>query len=136
MSMVETRDAAAALTQRIEAIEEAYEYMLAYAAQGRPGEQGAPEPGIRGFLQKLDAALDRLDSVALGAAREDDANAFATVVEVLAEDAAKARALVRFVLAHTDISSQLIDNLNASIHLRALLTDLFLIDEWLKGGAA
>ena len=30
------------------------------------------------------------------------------------------------------ISSQLIDNLNASIHLRALLTDLFLFDEILK----
>jgi hypothetical protein len=31
------------------------------------------------------------------------------------------------------ISSQVVDNLNASIHLRALLTDLFLIDEVLKG---
>jgi hypothetical protein len=30
------------------------------------------------------------------------------------------------------ISSQLIDNLNASIHLRALLTDLFLIAEILS----
>jgi hypothetical protein len=30
------------------------------------------------------------------------------------------------------ISSQLIDNLNASIHLRALLTDLFLLDEILR----
>jgi hypothetical protein len=30
------------------------------------------------------------------------------------------------------ISSQLIDNLNASIHPRALLTDLFLLDEILK----
>jgi hypothetical protein len=27
------------------------------------------------------------------------------------------------------IGSQLVDNLNASMHLRALLTDLFLIDE-------
>ena len=36
------------------------------------------------------------------------------------------------VLAQPSISSQLIDNLNASIHLRALLTDLFLIDELLK----
>ena len=27
----------------------------------------------------------------------------------------------------------MVDNLNASIHLRALLTDLFLIDEVLKG---
>jgi hypothetical protein len=33
------------------------------------------------------------------------------------------------VLAQPAISSQLIDNLNASIHLRALLTDLFLIGE-------
>jgi hypothetical protein len=33
------------------------------------------------------------------------------------------------VLARPDIGSQLVDNLNASMHLRALLTDLFLIDE-------
>ena len=31
--------------------------------------------------------------------------------------------------------SQLVDNLNASIHLRALLTDLFLIDEALKSAS-
>jgi len=36
------------------------------------------------------------------------------------------------VLAREDISSQLIDNMNASIHLRALLTDLFIVDEVLK----
>jgi hypothetical protein len=36
------------------------------------------------------------------------------------------------VLEQVSISSQLVDNLNASIHLRALLTDLFLIDEVLK----
>ena len=36
------------------------------------------------------------------------------------------------VLAQKWISSQLVDNLNASIHLRTLLTDIFLIDEALK----
>jgi hypothetical protein len=36
------------------------------------------------------------------------------------------------VLAQPSINSQLIDNLNASIHVRALLTDLFLLDEALK----
>jgi hypothetical protein len=36
------------------------------------------------------------------------------------------------VLAQLAISSQLIDNLNASIHLRALLTDLFLLCEILR----
>lgn len=30
------------------------------------------------------------------------------------------------------MTSQLIDNLNASIHLRALLTDIFLLDETLQ----
>ena len=48
---------------------------------------------------------------------------------VLERDAADSLAAVRLVLAQPAISSQLVDNLNASIHLRALLTDLFLIDE-------
>jgi len=51
---------------------------------------------------------------------------------VLERDALDSRAAVQLVLAQPAISSQLIDNLNASIHLRALLTDLFLIDEVLK----
>ena len=47
-------------------------------------------------------------------------------------DAGDSLAAIELVLAQPAISSQLIDNLNASIHLRALLTDLFLIDEILK----
>ena len=41
-------------------------------------------------------------------------------------------AALQLVMAQPSISSQTIDNLNASIHVRALLTDLFLIDEILK----
>jgi hypothetical protein len=48
---------------------------------------------------------------------------------VLKQDIAKARATIRFVLAQRVIGSQIIDNLNASIHIRALLTDIFLLDE-------
>ena len=55
--------------------------------------------------------------------------AFLTVLE---NDARDSLATIQLVLAQATISSQLIDNLNASIHLRALLTDLFLIDEILK----
>ncbi len=55
-------------------------------------------------------------------------------VDVLERDAAASLAAVGMVLAHDAISSQLVDNLNASIHLRALLTDLFLIDEALELG--
>jgi len=36
------------------------------------------------------------------------------------------------VLAQPTISSQMIDNLNASVHVRALLTDVFLLGEVLR----
>ncbi len=35
-------------------------------------------------------------------------------------------------LGQPGISSQMIDNINASIHVRALLTDVFIVDEILK----
>ena len=50
-------------------------------------------------------------------------------VAILADDADRALAATRLVLAQPSISSQLVDNLNATIHLRALLTDVFLVDE-------
>jgi len=59
----------------------------------------------------------------------DDEAAF---VDMVRQDAARARIAMRFVIARRAIGSQLIDNLNASIHLRTLLTDLFLLDEALK----
>ena len=40
-----------------------------------------------------------------------------------------ARTAIELVLAQSSISSQLVDNLNASVHVRKVLTDLFLIDE-------
>jgi hypothetical protein len=54
----------------------------------------------------------------------------------LEEDAGKARAGVQLALMQRAIGSQLVDNLNASMHLRALLTDLFLIDEAISSMAA
>jgi len=125
------------LRQHIGAIEEAYEYMLAFAAQGRRDERGATGAGIRHFLGRLDAAVGALPHCAANACRElglkDDCTGILTV---LAEDARKTHALVRFVLNRGTIGSQLADNLNASIHLRALLTDLFVLDESLKVAAA
>lgn len=119
------------LAERIEAIEQAYEFMLAYAAQGRDDEGGS----IRQFLERAADALDGLAaSAAPGPHAENPTSnqAFAAFLEILDDDARKARAALRLVLAQQSISSQLVDNLNASIHLRALLTDLFLIDEALK----
>jgi hypothetical protein len=53
-------------------------------------------------------------------------------VEVLDRDSRDSLVALELVLAQPAISSQLIDNLNASIHLRALLTDLFLLGEILR----
>ena len=125
------------LGRHIETIEEAYEFMLAYAAQGRRDERGATGPGIRHFLGRLDAAVGALPHCAARACLElglkDDCPG---ILAVLAEDARKAHALIRFVLSRETIGSQLTDNLNASIHLRALLTDLFVLDESLNVAAA
>jgi hypothetical protein len=122
----------ASVAERIDAVEEAYEFCLAYAAQGRRGDEGGAGAEIRRFLERALAALDDLADAA-GANAPDD-SAVQAFLEVLRGDVGKASAAIRLVLAQSAISSQLIDNLNASIHLRALLTDLFLIDESLKGG--
>ena len=62
----------------------------------------------------------------------EPAERYQAFLAVLERDARDSLAAIELVLAQPTISSQLIDNLNASIHLRALLTDLFLIDEILK----
>ena len=50
-------------------------------------------------------------------------------VAVIERDGQAAQAAIQLVLAQGGIGSQTIDNLNANIHIRALLTDLFLIEE-------
>ena len=124
----------------IEIIEESYEFMLAYAAQGLEGEEGNKSAGqLRDFLVKANEATQKLSSEfralvdAEGLTPADKYNAFIDVIE---SDAQAASAGLELVLAQPAISSQLIDNMNASIHLRALLTDLFLIDEIVKRALA
>jgi hypothetical protein len=121
---------------RCDAIEEAYEFMLAYAAQGLPHEQGSTSGSqIREFLRKCEQALDGLADAASRSTRQVDLEEpapYDAFVSVLDHDARNARAAVRLVLAQPSIGSQLVDNLNASSHLRAVLTDVFLLDEALK----
>ena len=128
-----TPGVALSLAERIEAIEQAYELMLAYAAQGRQ-DDADDSSSIRRFLQRADAALDGL-AICLREEATAGGEAFGDFIAVLEEDARRTRAALRLVLAQKALSSQLIDNLNASIHIRALLTDIFLIDEILKSGA-
>ena len=122
------------LADRCNTIEECYEYMLAYAGQGVAGEEGGGSQ-IRDFLSRAAAALTGLAEAYEAAVKREGlepATPYHRFLTVLAGDAQDSLAAVELVLAQPRISSQLIDNLNASIHLRALLTDLFLIDEILK----
>lgn len=124
------------LQARIDAIEESYEFFLAYAAQGVPGEQNSQSSSqIREFLGRMEAALTTLASQfsSLISERGDSTSTqYESFINVLRRDAEDSLAAVRIVLAQSAISSQMIDNLNALIHLRALLTDVFLIDEILN----
>ena len=121
---------------RCEAVEECYEFMLAYAAQGLRTDEGSKSGGqVREFLQRAVKALTGLAEVCTVAVREEGlerAEQYAAFLAVLDRDSRDSLAAIELVLAQPVISSQLIDNLNASIHLRALLTDLFLLDEIMR----
>jgi len=129
-------EARAALSSRCNAIEEAYEFMLAYAAQGLPNDQGSASGAqVRDFLRKCDTALSGLGGAIAECVRQlgiESPAPYHAFIDVVERDAQSAQAAVRLVLAQPSIGSQLIDNLNASTHLRAVLTDLFLLGEILK----
>jgi len=116
------------LKARIDAIEEGYEFFLAYAAQGLVDDT-ASKAGtqVRGFLRGFAEALDGLDDAFRAHLPAGDAADGA--LAVLARDAEASLALLRLVDEQDSVSSQLIDNLNASIHVRALLTDVFVLGE-------
>jgi hypothetical protein len=128
------------LKDRCNKIEECYEFMLAYAAQGLRSEPGSGSGSqLRTLLTRADDALNGLGDLFTSIVRSDKLQPqekYDTFIAMLDRDANDARAAFGLVLAQPSISSQLIDNLNASIHVRALLTDLFLIDEIVRPEAA
>ena len=128
------------LSRRADAIEGGYEMMLAYAAQGLATDQGAANSAqLREHLQRFEAALTGLAqtyrdcAAALGVGPAEALNNF---LKVLDSDAAATQAALRLVLGQPGISSQMIDNINASIHVRALLTDVFVVDEIIKASTS
>ena len=129
-------DARAELERHCNTIEEAYEFMLAYAAQGLTDDVGSQSGGqLREFLTRAVTAvsgLSELFSTVVEQEALEPAERYRAFLAVIDGDASHALAAMQLVLVQPSISSQLVDNLNASIHLRALLTDLFLIDEILK----
>ena len=108
------------LRQHIEAIEAGYEFLLAYAAQGRIDEDRShPGPYASDTLGTMQAALDGIKS-----ALDPNADPFHAVLH---NDIDKAQALIGFVLNSPPLSSEAVDNLNVSTHLRTVLTDVFVL---------
>lgn len=113
------------IEDQIETIESGYEYLLAYAAQGRPAQvETGPGPHARPTIEGMQKAML---GISAAFAKSDDA-----FKQLIADDCRKAGAALAFILAQKKIGSEIVDNLNASIHLRAVLTDLFLYGEALK----
>jgi hypothetical protein len=116
------------IQKHCEIIEECYEFTLSYAARGLASDQGTE---LREKLTRAVTAMRGLEqSCAETVAQQlTPAGKYEAFFTVLKRDADGALAAMELVLALPTIGSQLIDNLNASIHLRALLADLFLITE-------
>ena len=119
---------AATMRAAFDRIEESYEFMLAYAAQGRKREveEGGGESQIRQYLKRFGAALADLDAAVGEGFGSDDSRAFA---DRFRADIAVVRSVLALLLAQPSVSSDMVDNTNGLIALRALLTDVFFADQ-------
>src|SRR5580658_10355556 len=122
--------------ERATIIEECYEFMLAYAGQGLRSDSGSRAGSeVRNSLRRSVEALTGLSesfAASVEQAGLQPSEKYRAFLTVLDRDAHDSVAAIELVLAQPSISSQLVDNLNASLHLRALLTDQFLLGEILR----
>jgi len=128
------------IERHCETIEACYEFTLSYAARGLPTDYGSDAGRqLRENLTRTVAAmrgLERSYAEAVQVGELAPAEKCEAFFPVLRRDAEGAIAAMDLVLAQKAIGSQLIDNLNASIYLRALLADLFLVTEILDARRA
>src|SRR5882724_7065729 len=103
------------IEERCNTIEECYEFMLAYAAQGLPSDKGSRAGGqVREFLNR---AVDALNGLAESYATEvwnqslEPTEKYQAFFDVLNRDAINSVAAIELVLVQPAISSQLVDNL-------------------------
>ena len=116
------------IRQNIELIEEAYEFMLAYAAQGRADEGAGPDGAhIRTFLTQFNEATSNILS-----AVEDISMASpesGSFINALKTDAATVQSVIAIMLGKDNVSSEMVDNANGLIAGRSYLTALFFDDK-------
>lgn len=121
-------DEAAGIRNAIDQVEEAYEFMLAYAAQGRKSEAGETggESQIRQYLRRMDEALGVLGNATAKGLGGPEAEGFA---KRAAQDIEAVSSVVALLLARPSISSEMVDNTNGLFVMRSFLTGLFFIDQ-------
>ncbi|MEK9947165.1 MAG: hypothetical protein VW999_14405 [Alphaproteobacteria bacterium] len=127
MSNIDIKQAVA-LRVAFDQIEEAYEYMLSYAAQGRREEvdEGGGESHIRQYIRKfLAAALQISDSFMERTAEKSQAE----FIKSFCADAGVVASIMSLLLSEESISSHKIDNVNGMIKIRSYLSDIFFIDQ-------
>ncbi len=124
------------MISQTDTLEECYEYMLSFAARGLSAEPGSQRDGeVRGYLSRAVDALRSLGPACADLITEaglQPAATYKAFFDVLMDDANRAATAIDIVLVQAIMTPQLLDNLNACMHLRALLTDLFLVTEILK----
>ena len=116
------------IRKNIELVEEAYEFMLAYAAQGRADEGAGPDGAhIRTFLKQFSDATDRiiedLDKLS------EPNGGMETFINSAESDAETVKSVMAIMLQKENISSEMVDNANGLITVRSYLTALFFIDK-------
>lgn len=110
----------------IERVEEAYEFMLAYAAQGRSDEGASPDgTHIRTFLDQFDAAVTAI----VGELDSLPGSEAAAFLDGLRADSAIVASVLRTMAARDRITSEVVDNANGLISVRSYLTGLFFLDK-------
>ncbi len=109
-------------------IEEAYEFLLAYAAQGRNVERadGGGLSRIRRFLQRFRAATEDLENL-LDTLPDDEVGK--DFRNRWLSDARAVQSVTDMLLAQTSITSEMIDNTNGLIVMRSFLTGIFFADQ-------
>ena len=114
------------LRNSIDRIEDAYEFMIAYAAQGRRLETNDDGPSkIRAAISAFLISIQEIEATGLTKINED-AKAFE---QRFIDDMLVVKNGLQLLEAKTSISSDMVDNTNALLSMRSFLTSIFFIDQ-------
>ena len=110
----------------LEIIEECYEFLLTYGAQGRKHETDDKGPSkIRESLRLFENALEKIQDI--------DLTVFANNIfdfnKRFLDDLKVVRSILKSLLELPIITSDMIDNTNGLIIIRSVMTSLFFIDQ-------